>query len=129
MLSGPESLRVGAMDDDASEERITLMALRWSVAMNQLRALRYRKLALQEADKEKAQLLQLLADEADRGVLCSVEWKRHSSKIEIPIKSSVAKDRTPHIYENDLGWFDMRNLGAVLDHEEPLPHPACDQVQ
>jgi hypothetical protein len=22
------------------------------------------------------------------------------------------------------GWF-----GAVLDHEEPLPHPACDQVQ
>jgi hypothetical protein len=19
----------------------------------------------------------------------------------------------------------MRNLGAVLDHEEPLPHPAC----
>jgi hypothetical protein len=27
------------------------------------------------------------------------------------------------------GWFDMRDLGAVLDHEEPLPHPACDQAQ
>jgi hypothetical protein len=26
-------------------------------------------------------------------------------------------------------WFDMRDLGAVLDHEQPLPHPACDQVQ
>ncbi len=58
--------------------------------MNQSRALRYRKLALQEPDKEKAQLLQL-ADEADRGVLCAVEWARHGSKIEIPIKSSEAK--------------------------------------
>jgi hypothetical protein len=27
------------------------------------------------------------------------------------------------------GQFDMRDLGAVLDHEEPLPHPACDQEQ
>jgi hypothetical protein len=26
-------------------------------------------------------------------------------------------------------WFDMRDLGAVLDHEEALPHPGCDQVQ
>jgi hypothetical protein len=26
-------------------------------------------------------------------------------------------------------WFDMRGFGAVLDHEEPMPHPACDQVQ
>jgi hypothetical protein len=23
----------------------------------------------------------------------------------------------------------LSDLGAVLDHEEPLPHPACDQVQ
>jgi hypothetical protein len=35
----------------------------------------------------------------------------------------------PHICENDLGWFDMRDLGAVLDHEEPLSHPASDQAQ
>jgi hypothetical protein len=27
------------------------------------------------------------------------------------------------------GWFDIRDLAAVLDHEEPLPHPACDQAQ
>jgi hypothetical protein len=84
--------------------------------MSNSRAPRYRKLALQELDKEKAQLLRLIADEADRGVLCSVEWTRHGSKIEIPIKSSEAKARTPHICENDLGWFDMRDLGAVLDH-------------
>ena len=89
--------------------------------MSNSRALRYRKLALQEPDKENAQLLQLLADEADRGVLCSVEWTRHSSKTEIPIKSSEGKARTPHICENDLGWFDMRDLGAVLDHEKLLP--------
>ena len=56
--------------------------------MNQSRALRYRKLALQEPDKENAHLLQLLADEEDRGVLCTVEWTRHSSKIEIPINST-----------------------------------------
>ena len=59
--------------------------------MDQSRALRYRKLALQEPDKEKAQLLQLLADEADRGVLCAVEWTRHSPKVKIPIKSSEAR--------------------------------------
>ena len=56
--------------------------------MNQSRAIRYRKLALQEPDKEKAQLL---ADEADRGVLCAVEWTRHSPKVKIPIKSSEAR--------------------------------------
>jgi hypothetical protein len=27
------------------------------------------------------------------------------------------------------GWFDMRDLGEVLDHEEPLPHAAQDQAQ
>jgi hypothetical protein len=27
------------------------------------------------------------------------------------------------------GYFDMRDLGAVLEHEEPLPHPVEDQVQ
>ena len=57
--------------------------------MDQLRALRYRKLALQEPNKEKVQLLQLLADEADRGVLCSVEWTRH--KIKAPIKANEVR--------------------------------------
>jgi hypothetical protein len=27
------------------------------------------------------------------------------------------------------GYFDMRDLGAVLEHEEPLPHPASDRAQ
>jgi len=27
------------------------------------------------------------------------------------------------------GWFDMRDLGAVLEHEEPLSHPASYQAQ
>jgi hypothetical protein len=75
--------------------RIIPVLLSWSVPTNQLRALRYRKLALQEPDKEKAQLLQLLAEEADRGVLCSVEWKGHRSKIAIPIRSSEGQARTP----------------------------------
>jgi hypothetical protein len=38
------------------------------------RAVRYRRLALAEPDPEKSKLLQLIADEADRGVLVTVEW-------------------------------------------------------
>jgi hypothetical protein len=26
-------------------------------------------------------------------------------------------------------WVDMRDLGTVLDHEGPLPHPAEDRAQ
>jgi hypothetical protein len=49
------------------------------------RAARYRRLALAEPDKEKAELLRLLADEADRGVLVTTEWPsaRPSKKVEI----------------------------------------------
>lgn len=36
-----------------------------------VRAVRYRRLALAESDAEKARLLQLLADEAERGVHCT----------------------------------------------------------
>ncbi len=42
--------------------------------MSNPRATRYRILALAEQDSEKARLLQLIADEADRGVLCASEW-------------------------------------------------------
>jgi hypothetical protein len=59
--------------------------------MSNPRVVRYRRLALAEPDKEKGQLLQLIADEAERGVLCSVDWTRHGSKVEIQIKSSEAK--------------------------------------
>jgi hypothetical protein len=42
--------------------------------MDHARAVRYRKLALQEPDREKALLLQLIADESERGVLVTSEW-------------------------------------------------------
>jgi hypothetical protein len=58
--------------------------------MNSARAIRYRRLALAEPDIENARLLRLLADEADRGVLFTVEHSRHD-KIEIPIKSGDGK--------------------------------------
>jgi hypothetical protein len=40
---------------------------------NQQRAVRYRGLALAEPDKAKAALLFKIADEAERGVLCTVD--------------------------------------------------------
>jgi hypothetical protein len=52
--------------------------------MSNPRAVRYRRLALVEQDNEKAQLLRLIADEADRGVLCTVE-RSLIDRIEIPI--------------------------------------------
>jgi hypothetical protein len=44
--------------------------------MTSPRAVRYRRLALVEQDNETAQLLRQLADEADRGVLFTVENSR-----------------------------------------------------
>ena len=58
--------------------------------MSSSRTIRYRRLALVEQDNENAQLLRLIADEADRGVLFTVEHSRHD-KIEIPIKSGDGK--------------------------------------
>jgi hypothetical protein len=42
----------------------------------------------------------------------------------------TAVDRE-HYYKCEAcgGWFDMRDLGSVLDHEEPPSHPASDRVQ
>jgi hypothetical protein len=54
------------------------------------RAVRYRRLALIEQDNEKAQLLRLIADEAERGVLFTVERSRHDT-IEIPVKPGDGK--------------------------------------
>jgi hypothetical protein len=41
--------------------------------MSRARALRYRELALAEADKDKASLLDRIADETERGVLCTID--------------------------------------------------------
>jgi hypothetical protein len=60
-----------------------------------------------------------------------IEW-RHSAAVH---ESGSGTFRTcGHVGYQVLsghrrGWFDMRDLGAVFDHEEPLPDPACDQVQ
>ena len=43
--------------------------------MSNPRAVRYRRLALAEDDKTKADLLLKLADECDLGVLCTAEWR------------------------------------------------------
>jgi hypothetical protein len=42
--------------------------------MSNARAVRYRRLALAEEDKERADLLYKLADEADKGVQVTAEW-------------------------------------------------------
>lgn len=42
-------------------------------AMTNSRAVRYRRLALAEEDRAKADLLLKLADESDRGILCTAE--------------------------------------------------------
>ena len=44
--------------------------------MDHARAIRYRRLALQEPDQDKASLLRLIADEAERGVLVTSDWCR-----------------------------------------------------
>jgi hypothetical protein len=54
--------------------------------MSSVRAIRYRRLALAEQDKANADLLLKLADECDRGILCTAQWRsaRPSSKNEQP---------------------------------------------
>jgi hypothetical protein len=43
--------------------------------MSNARAIRYRRLALAQQDKAAADLLLKLADECDRGILCTAEWR------------------------------------------------------
>jgi hypothetical protein len=52
--------------------------------MSNPRAVRYRRLALIEQDNEKARLLQLLADEADRSVLVTLERSCYDMPVEPP---------------------------------------------
>jgi hypothetical protein len=42
-----------------------------------------------------------------------------------------APDEAEHYGQCPLcgAWVDRRDLGAVLDHQRPLPHPVADQVQ
>jgi hypothetical protein len=63
--------------------------------MSNARSVRYRRLALAEEDMVKAALLLKLADECDRGLLCTAEWlsPRPSRKNEQPPKAGDAKAR------------------------------------
>ena len=51
---------------------------------NHDRAVKYRRLALAEPDKAKAALLQKIADEAEQGVLCTVDRNSLSLKSRAP---------------------------------------------
>lgn len=51
--------------------------------MSNSRAVKYRRLALSEPDQEKAQLLRNLADEADRGVVFTADWRRASPPVPV----------------------------------------------
>jgi hypothetical protein len=55
--------------------------------MSNDRAVRYRRLALAELDPEKARLLQLIADEADRGVLVTADWMTPEKYMSQPPKT------------------------------------------
>ena len=63
--------------------------------MSSARAIRYRRLALAEQDKATADLLLKLADECDRGVLCTADRlsAKLSRKNEQPPKAGDAKFR------------------------------------
>jgi hypothetical protein len=60
--------------------------------MTSARGIRYRRLALAEDDRATADLLLKLADECDRGLLCTADWlsARPYSKIEPPPKPEEA---------------------------------------
>jgi hypothetical protein len=63
--------------------------------MSSARAIRYRRLAFAEQDKANADLLLKLADECDRGILCTAQWRsaRPFHKNEQPPKAGDAKVR------------------------------------
>jgi hypothetical protein len=71
--------------------------------MSNARAIRYRRLALAEEDKATANLLLKLADECDRGILCTAEWRsaRPSRKNEQPPKAGDDKVRFEWDPSND----------------------------
>jgi hypothetical protein len=56
--------------------------------MSNDRAVRYRRLALAEKDPENARLLQLIADEADHGVLVTADWMAPSKHMGEPPKKA-----------------------------------------
>jgi hypothetical protein len=73
--------------------------------MSNVRAVRYRRLALAAEDKATAVLLLKLADECDRGLLCTAEWVSAagpSRKNEEPPKPEDA--RMPFQWEHPFNF-------------------------
>jgi hypothetical protein len=65
--------------------------------MSNVRAIRYRRLALAQEDKATADLLLKLADECDRGLLCTAEWR---SAAWLPRKN----EQPPKAGDARFGW-------------------------
>jgi hypothetical protein len=59
------------------------------------------------------------------------DWEIPCGKIIGKVTGGPPLTEAAHFWKCELcgGWFDIRDLGAVFEHEEPLPHPACDRVQ
>jgi hypothetical protein len=57
--------------------------------MSNSRAVKYRRLALVEPDESKAQLLRLIAEEAEKGILVTSDLRRSDTQ-QVPTKISPA---------------------------------------
>jgi hypothetical protein len=69
--------------------------------MSNARAVRYRRLALATDDKAIADLLLKLADECDRGLLCTAEWASAAG----PSRKPKAEDaRMPFQWEHPFNF-------------------------
>jgi hypothetical protein len=68
--------------------------------MSTARAVRYRKLALATKDRADADLLVKLADECDRGLLCTAEWLSARPYVENEAPSK-AKTRSEWKFSDD----------------------------
>ena len=68
---------------------------------NDARAVKYRKLALAESDRSRADLLLKLADEADRDVLCTSDWLDKNGMIRPPTRPRA--DSSFLIFEEHIG--------------------------
>jgi hypothetical protein len=60
------------------------------------------------------------------------DWSdRYPLIVEAALRMRIPKDAADnHIGCHECGgWIDVSDLGAVVDHSGPLPHPAIDQPQ
>ena len=82
--------------------------------MNQSRSLRYRKLALQEPDKENAQLLQLLADEGD-----TVRQGQPLARLDVAMAAAQTSAAQASVAEaaSNAQTVAVRLGGDVQDHD------------